>query len=181
MTAAAHKSHQHDKVRCPSCAYEFSLDELGKPRSTPQLRRYMALCRKAFENWPSGHPERPQGFVDAHECRKWLEMKAGYATFVCEAQFDGELPAAVMTAGMEAALRSVLVAATPRKTNRGRPVAFPKIHGDRMLIFISQSVAYEEMTHKQFTDLATKVETLIYEHTGIDTDNGYRAALEATA
>lgn len=180
----AHTSIGHEqrakKIACPCCDYEFVLDELGRPRSGPQLRRYMALCKRAFDNWPHDHPERPEGFTDPHECRKWLEMKAGHFAIAWDQPLDG-IPEPLVKTVIEACVRSVLVTAAAQK-KRSRPVAFTKvIGGKRLLIYVSQSVAFDEMTHKQFTDHCAKMDALIFKHAGIEADGGYRRALEATS
>lgn len=154
------------RIACPCCDYEFTLDELDRPRSWPQLKRYMAICRRAFDNWR--HGERT--FADPHELRKWLEMQAGFKTLALEMPVSG-INGSHLTFYLQAGIGAALAAST--KKGRSRPVAFPIVHGGKLYVFVSQSVAYEEMTHKQFTDLVGKVESKIYEHTGIDpSDNG---------
>lgn len=173
MTGIGHNRPPAGKrIACPCCDYEFSLDELGRPRSWPQLKRYMAICRQAFDNWRHGD----RSFSDPHELRKWLEMQAGAKTLALEMPIQN-INGNQLVFYLQAAIGAALVATT--KKGRSRPVAFPTVHGNKLYVFVSQSVAYEEMTHQQFTDLVSKVEAQIMAHTGIDPSGRGLHAIEA--
>ena len=60
-------------VTCPACSYRFS-ETLKVDRSTPEHRRYFAMIKAAFDNWPSGHQFQP---LDAAALRTFLQCRAG--------------------------------------------------------------------------------------------------------
>ena len=47
----------------------------SKRRSTPQHKRYMALCQAAHKHWPSKHPVQAGSW---HGLRAFLQIKAGF-------------------------------------------------------------------------------------------------------
>lgn len=58
---------------CPHCGSASDANE--KPRSLPQLRRYFAMIRSAFHHWPETAQIQ---FASEEECRKHLQMQAGW-------------------------------------------------------------------------------------------------------
>lgn len=59
-------------------------------RSGPQHRRFFAIVRAAFFNWPEGHPTfRPKS---AEHLRFWLEMRAGHFTVTTTARITSADP-----------------------------------------------------------------------------------------
>lgn len=62
---------------CPTCGYDPPSAKPAKPRSLPMHRRYFAMIRFAFLNWPAQHDFRPD---DEHHLRRWLQCRAGHFT-----------------------------------------------------------------------------------------------------
>lgn len=145
---------------CPYCGCDLPAPDGGKPRSYPQLKRYMALCRRAYENWPELHDVQ---FTNWHECRKWLEMKAGYRELVLQQPLMG-IPEAKLVPFIQGAIMGVVRSKAGRKS---RVFAHSVIHRDVLYVYCSISVKYESMPHKDFCELSDKVERLIREITGV--------------
>lgn len=63
---------------CHECG-AVQLDEPKHNRSTPQLRRFYAIIRAAYLNWPDSTPSGFRPHSEEH-LRRWLEMRAGLFT-----------------------------------------------------------------------------------------------------
>lgn len=143
---------------CPFCECDLPATDGGKPRSYPQLKRYMALCKRAFKAWPETHEMQ---FANAYECRKWLEMKAGYRTLLLQQPLIGVSEAKLIP------LISASVLATLRAHGGNNGFVVPVTHKNTLYIWGSISVKYQKLPHKDFCELSDKVETLIREITGV--------------
>ncbi len=60
-------------VTCPACSFRFS-EKAKVDRSTPEHRRYFAMIKAAFDNWPIGHQFQP---LDSAALRTFLQCRAG--------------------------------------------------------------------------------------------------------
>jgi hypothetical protein len=143
------------KVQCPVCEHEFSPFEPGKPRSTPQHRRFFALCKAAFENWPESHDMQ---FTDATDCRKWLTMKAGWRHMASQSPIIGlkpELAVQIATLAMRAAGAH----------------AVAQFHKGDLIIWVPKSIKFNIMPHQEFCALSDAVSQVIEAETGIMCDS----------
>lgn len=60
-------------ITCPACSFRFN-EKAKKDRSTPEHRRYFAMIKAAFDNWPVSYDFQP---LDAAALRTFLQMRAG--------------------------------------------------------------------------------------------------------
>lgn len=143
---------------CPYCDCDLPATDGGKPRSYPQLKRYMSLCKRAYQHWPETHEMQ---FANAYECRKWLEMKVGRRKLVLQQPLVG-IPETklvpIITATVLAAMRS---------QGDSNGFCVPVVHKSTLYVWGSVSVKYQKMPHKEFCDLSDQVERLIREITGV--------------
>lgn len=165
----AHKPAAHKPVRkvrrvaCPCCDYEFVLPDDERPRSHPQLKRYMAICRRVYEVWPDTHAVQ---FGDVYECRKWLEMKAGYRELVAKIPLFG------IHKDKAQFIAQAALAAAMRQGKKG--FAWPIAHGGELCVFVAKSVAYEAMTSSEFSKLIDKVFEVVRVEIGYEPDDYMR-------
>lgn len=124
------------------------------PRSLVQLRRYHAMIRAAYDNWPEAHEHQ---FANVHECRAWLQMKAGAR----------EIGAQIPLAGMTKERAMMLAEASLRG---GGSYAMPVMHGDVLVIFRPKSISFAKMTHHEFCRLSDAVEDVIRGVLGVDAE-----------
>jgi len=150
-------------ITCPECGSVFSSKAKGKPRSLEQHRRYFALMRAAFEHWPETHPRQ---FGDAEECRKYLQMKAGYREIAAQIPLVGMNREKVLTV-VEAAVRAA------------GSYAVPVLHGDTMVIFKPKSIAFRALPHQAFCALNNAVDEVIFAEIGIKADDLLRETEQA--
>lgn len=138
---------------CPHCG--SGLDpEKGKPRSVAQLRRFHGLVRAVFYHWPETHAAQ---FGDEVECRKWLQMKAGYR----------EIGAQIPLCGMPREKAMLIVEAAIRGAGS---YALPVLHGDTLVVFKPKSIAFAKMGPADFSALNDAVSEVITKETGLDPD-----------
>lgn len=161
------------RVTCPCCDYEFDLPNEGKPRSYPQLKRYHAMVRDAYFHWPDNHPRIKFSALDdaglplkgaalsrdIFRCRKYLEMQANYRDLVMRVPLLG-----VERSHAKILVEGALFAAF--KGVKGGGFAYPEFMGGEMLIYVSRSIRYEKLKHKEACQLFDDVEQLIYAETG---------------
>ena len=141
-------------MRCDVCGCDSEKPD-GQPRSVAQIRRYFAVIRAAHTHWPEIH--RAQ-FASPEECRAWLQMRAGYR----------EVGAQIPMAGMSKERAMLLAEAAIRGAGS---YAMPVIHGDVLVIFKPKSIAFGKMSHVAFCALASAVELVIEQETGIRVDD----------
>lgn len=154
---------------CPCCGYKIRPAKAKKLRSSDQLRRYFKVVFEAWLNWPERtDPETGElksEFADVETFRKWIQMKAGYFTRYSQHELEGRDRNEVTT---EIAL-AVAAAA------KGGGLVAPRLFGSRMVIFVSESIAYPDgrkdgMEHLKFCKLASDVEAMIKVESGLDPD-----------
>ena len=145
-------------MTCPVCGYADKSS--GKPRSIEQHRRYFAMIKTAFDNWPERHERQ---FASAEELRSWLQMKAGAR----------EVGATIPLTGMSKERAMLLAEAAIRGAGSW---AMPIIHGDTLVIFKPKSVSFAKMPHADFCKLSDTVQDVIKAEAGIDIETGEIAA-----
>lgn len=156
------------KQECPICDWKLS-EKAGDPRSAKQLRRYMTVCYEAWLMWPEKNdPETGElqwQFDNVKVFRKWIQMKAGRRKLFADIEMEGRDRLAV----------NLEIAQAMNSASQNGQIVVPRIHGTRMLIFASESVAYPDgrkdgMEHLEFCDLARKVEDTIKLLSKLDPD-----------
>lgn len=138
---------------CPHCGCE--IERQGKPRSIDQHRRYFAIIRNVFSNWPETHDVQ---FADQTECRKWLQMKAGYREIALRMPVAGvkpELAAMIATAAMRSAGAHAVAVA----------------HKGELCVWRPTSIAFAKMGPAEFGKLCDDVSAAIEAETGIKVDD----------
>lgn len=60
-------------ITCPACSFRFN-ENAKSDRSSPEHRRYFAMIKAAFDNWPVGHQFQP---LDSTALRTFLQCRAG--------------------------------------------------------------------------------------------------------
>lgn len=136
---------------CPHCHKNI------KGRSHAQHRRYFAIMKLAFDNWPESHEFQPD---DADHLRKWLQVKAGYRTVqdIDIARTDPR-SLTIMQATLTAAMKAT------------GDYAWIKPHGKRMYVIASKSIAFDKMGPAEFGALCDDVARVIEQETGIKADD----------
>lgn len=137
---------------CPHCGSD--LGEPGKGRSVPQHRRFFALCRAAFDQWPE---KAERQFTSAEELRKYFQMRAGYR----------EIGAQIPLTGISRERAMLLAEASIRAAGA---YAVPVIHGDTLVIFRPKSIAFDKLGHKDACALFDDVAAFIATEIGVPAD-----------
>lgn len=136
---------------CPHCGGVFE-DAKAHKRSTPQHRRFMAICNAAFHNWPDAHEFRPRN-VD--HLRYWLEMRAGHFTVTTTARISSSDPDKVYG----------LVRAFLKHSEDVR--LFIELDGNLLVEKRTKSIDYASLGSSEFSRLKDEVCLLIEEEIGI--------------
>lgn len=133
---------------------------LKQPRSTPHHRRFMAMVKVAYENWPHNHDFQPSC---AEHLRKWAEMSVGHRE--CVAQIDlADLPPKQVVAVVRGALKAA------------KAYAHPAIGGHTLYIWVARSIAYDKLPHAQAVRLYQDVEDFLRSESGIEFERMMEAA-----
>ena len=137
---------------CPTCGAKTT-----KPRSEADHRRFFALIRAAFDQWPEGHDFQPDS---AEHLRAWLLCKAGYRNCTTIPIEDDAPPAVGKLAilAIEAAIKAA------------RTHAFPRLHGHGIAVFSAKSIAWNTLSQKDFGPLRQAVEDVISAEIGVDAE-----------
>lgn len=141
-------------THCPNCGTVLEGQPKGKARSLEQHRRFFGLVRAVFAHWPEWHETQ---FGDETECRKWLQMKAGYREIAARIPLVGVNRERVMLI-VEAAIRAA------------GSYAVPVVHGDTLVIFKPKSIAFAKLGHQAFCQLNDEVAAVIKVETDLDPD-----------
>lgn len=151
---------------CPHCG--GVLETHKKVRSLPDHRRFFALIRAAFEQWPLNHEFQP---LSAEHLRAWLLCKVRYHQIemidVGTDIFDG------LDADTKALVDFVVRSAVHRSieaATRESGFAFDKPYGSGIAIFRPKSIDFESMDQKDFGELRQAVEEVIESIIGVDAE-----------
>jgi hypothetical protein len=136
-------------MKCDVCGHDP--EKLSKRRSVPQLRRYFAMIRSAYEHWPDTHERQ---FTSAEECRAWLQMRAGWR----------EVGAQLALTGIQKDRALFLAEAAIKAAGA---MAVPVIHKGLLVVWRPKSIAFGRMSHDDFCGLVDAVEGVIEAETGI--------------
>jgi hypothetical protein len=141
-------------ITCPCCETKIDPAKATKPRSTPQHRRYFAMVKAAFFHWPESHFVQ---FADETECRKWLQMRAGWRDIAARLPITGMQPDRLKMFA-EAAFKA---AGTH---------AVPVVHKGELVIWVPRSIRFDRMPHQEFCALSDAVGAVIEQEAGLRTD-----------
>jgi len=137
---------------CPECG--CVLHDGEKPRSPEQHRRFFAVCAAAYHNWPESHERQ---FADAEDCRKWLQMKAGWRVV------GSSIPLSDTTPDEAVLLAKAAIAGAGA-------YAQPVIHNGHLVVWRPKSIKWNKMGHEEFCALNNAVDDVIHEIFGMDGD-----------
>lgn len=137
---------------CPHCG-----KPIMKGRSSPDHRRFFAVIKHAFQQWPENHRFQPD---DAEHLRAWLTCRAGYRESTPIILPDGadETMQLVFLLGIESALRAA------------DSVAFVLAHGNGVAVITPKSIAFDKLGQRDFAAVRTAVEDTIAAEIGITAD-----------
>lgn len=148
--ATAGVAHNRPKAKCCAvCGTPYGDDG----RSVPHLRRFFAMLRRVYENWPESHDRQ---FASADEMRAFLLIKAKHRV----------LSASIPLQGVNKDRAMMLVEAAFRAAGS---YAFATPHGGNIVIFKPKSIAFAKLSHLQAVGIFQDVEDVIKAETGIDT------------
>lgn len=123
-------------------------------RSYPQLKRYHAMIRAAFAHWPEAADVQ---FSSEDECRKFLQMRAGWR----------DVGARIPLVGVNPEHARLLVAAAIKGAGA---FAHPVVHKSELIIWIPRSISFASMGPQEFGLLSDAVAVVINDMTGLDAE-----------
>lgn len=135
---------------CSHCGCEAT--STGKARSVPQMRRYFAMIRAAFHHWPETCDVQ---FSTEEECRKYLQMKAGWR----------DIGARVPLVGVNKDRARMIAEAAIRGAGS---YAMPIVHKNELIVFVPRSISFQKMGPQEFSALSDAVSQAVFDMTGID-------------
>ena len=137
-----------DKV-CPSCGVV-----LCKTRSLSDHRRFFALIKAAFDQWPEAHSFQPDS---AEHLRAWLTCKAGHRN-VTELHLPAEATGDMVRLfqfGTECAIKAA------------GGVGFVVPYRDSLVVISPKSISWDTISQKEFGPFRDAVSDVIEAETGI--------------
>lgn len=141
---------------CPHC--NCDLDPVkGRPRSVDQLRRFFAVLRGMYFNWPETCTFQPHS---ANHLRKWVLCMAGHGEIVQTLTVPGSDNPERLKVIMEFSER--LLAMDDR---------FSRWKGATMAVYQAKSIAFRNMSPAAFNALNEEVEAVYLDETGIKADD----------
>lgn len=149
----------HREITCPECGSVFQAPEAKKQRSLEDHRRFFALIRAAYDQWPEMHEFQP---MSEEHLRAYLLCKVRYhevemidiGTEIF-AGLDMETRRLVDMVVQSAVHRSIEAA------TRKAGFAFDRPHGSGIAIFRPRSIDWHTLDQAQFNALRDAVETEI--------------------
>jgi hypothetical protein len=142
------------RVCCPNCETTFDVNNVGKPRSVEQHKRFWGIVHAAWHYWPDQHEKQ---FASANDLRVWLTMKAGWR----------DLASKTSIVGMRAdAIVPVVQAAIKAAGNNARVTS----HKGQLCVWTPKSIRFDKMRHMEFVALNQSVEDVIKSELGITGD-----------
>ncbi len=147
---------------CPACSHTWN-SKTGKPRSTPQHRRFFGMVKAAYSNWPVSHEFQP---TDPEHLRKWLIAKAGWVDRVVI-----EPPPSILSEDERAQKLAMLwMEQSITAVRRSEDHTWIRRHAGNIVVFIPRSISFNEMEHQEFGMLNDKVSAILTDVIGLDGD-----------
>ena len=128
-----------DGMACEHCG--------GKERSSAQHRRFFAVVKAAFDQWPKDEIDSPEML------RAWLLVKVKHRS-VNEIQIAGEVDYPTVVA-LEAAMRAA------------GHYAWTVEHDGRVHVLAAKSISYSKLPHREACGVFESVEAVICDVLGI--------------
>jgi hypothetical protein len=119
----------------------------GKERSTPQHRRFYAVVRAAFDQWPDESIDNPE------HLRKFLLVKVKHRK-QNEIHITGDIDMASIKA-MESAMRAA------------GEYAWTVEHNGKVYVLAAKSISYGKLPHREACGVFESVEAVICDVLGI--------------
>lgn len=138
--------------KCACCGCDVTGND--KPRSLPQLRRYFAMIRATYHHWPETADVQ---FSTEDECRKHLQMKAGWR----------EVGARIPLVGVNPEAAKMLVAAA---IAGAKAHAWPVVHKGELIVWIPRSIAFHNMGPQEFGQMSDAVAAVVKDMTGLEVE-----------
>lgn len=136
---------------CPECGAVF--EDKAQRRSVPQHRRFFALCRAAFANWPSSHAFQPR---NAEHLRYWLQVQAGHCVVRKTARIESVDPVKVYNL-----IKAFLDGASD-------DALFVELHDNRIVEVQAKTINFDAMGPAEFGKLKDEVASVIEAEMGIN-------------
>lgn len=136
-------------THCPQCGFDTT--QTGVSRSNPQLRRYFALIKAAWHQWPEADAAQ---YADINDFRKRLEMVAGHRETGAVIEDVGEIGPRVID----------IVEAVVKGTG-SHAVVLPV--GDRLVVYRPKSIAFRAIGHSEACALFDRVGLVIERKLGV--------------
>lgn len=137
---------------CPFCRRAMEPDV--KVRSHAQHARYWKMIELAYEAWPDTHERQ---FADKEECRKYLQMKAGWFEEASRMPAIGARPQVFM----------VMAEAMFRAAGN---FAIATQQGGDIVVYKPKSISFRSMGHKAACEIFDKVSFVIRDEIGVSGD-----------
>ena len=126
-------------------------DEMSKPRSLDQHRRFFGMIAAVHSHWPESHRFQPD---NAEHLRAWILVRAGHHT-VKTFFLDGD-------ADEFARVIPIVTATMLGKHSWCRSL------GNELHVCVPESIAFDKMEHQAFCKLNGDVDEVIRAETGLD-------------
>lgn len=140
---------------CPHCGVVLEQPKT-KARSSPQHRRFFALCAAAFASWPEGHNQfRPK---NAEHLRHWLTMRAGKFTIKQTARIESTDPDKLYA----------LFCAFLRHSDDDN--LFLDLDGNLLVEMKADSISYDNMDQAAFNELSNTVAEIVEAEIGVSAE-----------
>ena len=136
---------------CPVCDSKLPVKG-GTPRSLAQHKRYFAIIKAAFQQWP----ERDE-FNDENDLRKYLQLMAGHGVVVAE----------IPLVGIKKDIARFIAAQAIKAAGE---YALPLPRGNNLRIVKPLSIAFDKMPHQEFCKLSDAVCDIIEGRLGVKVD-----------
>lgn len=124
---------------------------MSKPRSVDQNRRFFAVMKAVYDQWPESHRFQPD---NSEHLRAWLLVRAGHHT-VKTFYLDGDTD-------QFAQVLPVIMASMTGKH------AWCRSRGNELHVCVPQSIAFDKLEHSAFCKLNDDVDEVIRIETGLD-------------
>lgn len=128
---------------------------LVKPRNYERHKAYFATIAEAFEHWPETHEFQP---TDETHLRHWLQIKTGLPGLR-----NVEVHTIDLTSADTIARDAMIITASAA----GKKHPFLRASGNKVAIYWSSSIAYDQLDETGFRPLMSAVFDVIEQEIGV--------------
>lgn len=143
-------------MTCHSCPHCGGI--LTKGRSLSDHRRFFALIRAAFEQWPESHAFQPE---NEERLRAWLTCKAGYR----------EATEIFLPDDATDEMRRLFMMATESAIKAAGGLGFVVPYRESLAVISPKSIAWDKLDQREFGRLRDAVSDVIEAETGIKAED----------